>query len=377
MAVIKRPNQDALYLALNVYRDAMRSFIVNRLQSIPGISLPNSIADSLNPEQAEQFWKDLDNRDDVEEVIDVNIFGQIIQGNWKLAFTEIGDSPESIRGHFDAIREGRNLVAHPMNRDIPKPQAESILASMARILGKIGAHDESYSIDQIRDGMGQRPAPFPDTDKSGSLDPREIARLVGEEIAPIIKGAGENKYESADMTNQLRHDFNRLAQQVEDALEMLQPRPANSEAETTEQLRQELHSLGQQIIGAIENLRPLQHVNQARNAKAKPSRTAKSAAAHEPGNITDNWKAVAHHLNRTPGKKETSLGGLLRGARPVDIWINPDDAKLVLPFRSPVILDKIREELSHPEINEVIAESIALHFGRPLEIEPILLNQSG
>ena len=86
---------------------------------------------------------------------------------------------------------------------------------------------------------------------------------------------------------------------------------------------------------------------------------------------------MSQHLNRTRGKKEVSLGGLLRGARPVDIWMDLDGEKLMLPFRSPVILGKIQEELSYQEVREIIAESIARHFGKPLEIEPVLLNQSG
>ncbi len=51
--------------------------------------------------------------------------------------------------------------------------------------------------------------------------------------------------------------------------------------------------------------------------------------------------------------------------------------KLMLPYKSPVVLDMIQQELAYPEVREVIAESIARHFGKPLEIEPVLLNQSG
>ena len=104
---------------------------------------------------------------------------------------------------------------------------------------------------------------------------------------------------------------------------------------------------------------------------------AESAEGYEPGNIEDSWKAVAQHLNRKRGKREASLGGLLRGARPVDIWMDLDGEKLILPFRSPVVLGKIQEELSYTEVRQIIAESIVRHFGKPLEIEPVLLNQSG
>ena len=34
----KRPNQDALYQALNTYRDAMRSFILRNLKTVQGLA---------------------------------------------------------------------------------------------------------------------------------------------------------------------------------------------------------------------------------------------------------------------------------------------------------------------------------------------------
>lgn len=187
----------------------------------------------------------------------------------------------------------------------------------------------------------------------------------------------QERESSATQAGELRGDFNRLAQQVADALEMLQSCPSDSGAESMEQLRQELQALGQKINGAIENLRPLQPANQARPVAARPSRSTESTTRYEPGNIENNWKALSQHLNKTRGKREASLGGLLRGARPVDIWMDLDGEKLMLPFKSPVILSKIQEELSYQEVREIIAESIARHFGKPLEIEPVLLNQPG
>ena len=125
---------------------------------------------------------------------------------------------------------------------------------------------------------------------------------------------------------------------------------------------------------AIERLQPQPAATQHPPAAPKPSRPSGSPGEYVPGNIEDNWKAVSQHLNRTRGKNEASLGGLLRGARPVDIWMDLDGEKLMLPFRSSVILSKVQDELSNPEVRAVIAESIALHFGKALKFEPVLLS---
>ena len=334
---------------------------------------------------------------------------------------------------------------------------------MARILGKIRASDESGAIDKIRESM-LSPAPTLTQQRVPPGDYRltEVARLIGEQLAPIAEGLRVDERElakqtaqlvavamqqpappnpediadamtrrlsplltplvespmstqtaidaavierlerltnpaeiaeqaaqkmvglmqeqathSEDVSLQLHRDFNSLAQRVADALETLEHRQPDSQVESIEPLRQDIQALGQQITDAIEKLQTPQPGEQPRPTAAKPSRAAESASKYEPGDIEDNWKAVSQHLRKTRGKREVSIGGLLLSARPVDIWLDPEGEKLMLPYRSPVVLDKIQQELAYPEIKAIIAESIAQHFGKPLEIEPILLNQSG
>ena len=86
MPVTKRPYQDALYQGMNIFRDTMRPYIVRRLGSIRGKVVTDAIADSLPLDTAEQFRRDEYSRDDVEIAIDVNMFGYIIQYNWRQAF---------------------------------------------------------------------------------------------------------------------------------------------------------------------------------------------------------------------------------------------------------------------------------------------------
>ena len=202
MPATKRPCQDALYLGLNIFRDTMRSYIVRRLQSVPGISVTSAISDSLGQEQAERFWNDLDERDDVEAAIDVNMFGQIIKRNWRQAFeSEFDDSDEGISANLEEIRRIRNQIAHPDNGDIPKPRAEEALKAMARILSKFRAYDDADAIDKIREDM-LAPLPSP-PDPLPGLNPEEFAKLVCNQLAPVIKETWPNEEQLAEQTAQI------------------------------------------------------------------------------------------------------------------------------------------------------------------------------
>ena len=464
MPVTKRPCQDALYQGMNIFRDTMRPYIVRRLGSIRGKVVAAAIADSLPPDMAEQFRKDEYSRDDVEIAIDVNMFGYIIQYNWRQAFeSEFDDSKEKITENFDEIRRIRNQISHPTNGDIPQARAEYALKTMARILGKIRASDESSAIGEIREDM-LSPAPQPTQQRVPPGDYRltEVARLIGKQLAPIAEGlrvderelakqtaqlvaaalpqpehpnpediaeammrrlspiltplvespvaaqtaidaavierldrlsspaeiaeqaarkvteaVRQDRESSTQETGQLRRDFSNLAQKVTEVLENIQTRPQDSQEESLDDLRQDFQVLVQQLTDAIENLRPSQPGNQIPPPTPSPPRVPESTDVYEPGDIEDNWKAVSRHLRKTRGKREVSIGGLLLSARPVDIWMDLEGEKLMLPYKSPVVLDKIQQELAYPEIKAIIAESIARHFGKPLEIEPILLNQTG
>ena len=79
----KYPNREALRKAHDIYRDAMRSFIVRCLRRIRGESVEDLIRDSLPYEEAEQFKEDLQERNgNIEAAIDINHFPHIIRKYW-------------------------------------------------------------------------------------------------------------------------------------------------------------------------------------------------------------------------------------------------------------------------------------------------------
>ena len=201
-------------------------------------------------------------------------------------------------------------------------------------------------------------------------DPAAIAEQTAGKMAEAIREQAEK---SADATGQLRREIDRLPQQVADALAGLQDEPAAAPEDVARLLSDRLEEMSRNIINAIESRQPQPAPH--RPTPVRPSVAATAPVRSEAPSIEDRWKEVSQSLNRTPGRKESSLGGLLRGARPVDIWLDLDNDKLVLPFRYEVVLGKLQEEMADPEVRDTIAQAVADGFGRPLEIEPVLLDQ--
>ena len=476
MASIKRPYQDALYQALNVYRDATRSFIVRNLQSVGGMNLQEAIEKSLSREERlENFQRALrkvrGNDDgnnpvyvsEIESSIDVNMFSDIICHHWHSTFATIfNDDMGKVSEAFTEINRTRNDMFHPGLEDISSGRAQSTLQRMSRILSKAKAYAAMDEVDRILETLSEnakqtaervaeasrqdqpetvaiaevvadslstlikeqrvdtdelaertaervarmlepeQPSPSEIADEmlrrlspvltplsespiatQTAIDaavierlerltsPSEIAEQAAGKVASLLQEQGDT---STEILRQVRYDLERIA----DVLESAQVRPedsTDSTAESIKQLGQGFEALAQQVSDALERLQAPK--GSGRPAPARPAKVVNPAHSDSPS-IEERWTNVQRDLNRTKGREAASLGGLLRGSRPVDIWLNLDGGKLMLPFKSEVVLGMIREELTYPaEIQETIAATIVQHFGKPLEIEPILLNQSG
>ena len=84
---VDRPNKDALNKAIDIYRDAMRPFIVRNLRRVPAQHVEYIIHCSLNDNQALQFQRNLaQNPGNVEAAIDVGDFPDLISRNWRGVF---------------------------------------------------------------------------------------------------------------------------------------------------------------------------------------------------------------------------------------------------------------------------------------------------
>lgn len=155
MTTVNRPNKDALIKALDIYRDAMRPFIVRNLRSVPGKSAEDAIRYSLNPNQLNQFQQNMvRSGNDLEASIDVNDFPNLIGRNWRDVFSrQFASGGQTVQNASWLIKEARDKASHPGTQDIDTEFAQAHLFHIADVLGKINAPDQKRAVEEIRDGL--------------------------------------------------------------------------------------------------------------------------------------------------------------------------------------------------------------------------------
>ncbi|RKU06880.1 hypothetical protein C6503_25315 [Candidatus Poribacteria bacterium] len=129
----KRPNQDALYQALNIYCDAMRPFILRNLKTVH----------SLSPE--DQFQNEAD--------IDFGDFPHLFRKYWHDAFKQRFDPDRDVRSAVGIITEARNNTFHTETEDLTSGYALARLHEIADILGQINVPEQKQKVEAIRDKL--------------------------------------------------------------------------------------------------------------------------------------------------------------------------------------------------------------------------------
>ena len=133
MNLTKFPNRDALYNALNIYRDAMRSFIFKNMKMVPGLL------------QKENIQNETDT--------DINDFPHLFRRHWSTAFVHRFDSDREVRSAVGVITEARNMISHPGAEDLPSGYASGRLYEIADMLGQINAPEQKREVEAIRDKL--------------------------------------------------------------------------------------------------------------------------------------------------------------------------------------------------------------------------------
>ena len=154
MTTTMRPNRDALHRAIDIYRDALRPFIIRCLRRVPGTTVEGAIARSLPPHQANQFDQDLVlNKNNLESAIDVNLFPSLIQKSWREAFSTEFREDKTIQSELWMISKARNQVSHPGTRDLESEYTRTHLFLIADALGRINAREQKQAVEEIRDQL--------------------------------------------------------------------------------------------------------------------------------------------------------------------------------------------------------------------------------
>ena len=129
----KRPNQDALYQALNIYCDTMRPFILRNLKTVQ----------NLSPEDHFQNEADIDFRD----------FPHLFRKYWHDVFKHRFDPDRDVRSAVGIITEARNNTFHTETEDLALGYALARLHEIADMLGQINAPEQKQKVETTRDKL--------------------------------------------------------------------------------------------------------------------------------------------------------------------------------------------------------------------------------
>ena len=143
MVTVARPNKDAMVRALDVYRDAMRPFVVRHLGSRRGSSVP----DDLRHRMIEAVRKG----HKAHDAIDIGDFPHLVSSNWQSIFARSMQSSD--RSRLFLIRDARNDASHPGSGDMERDSVTARLTDIADVLRNIGASEEARAVQGIRDGL--------------------------------------------------------------------------------------------------------------------------------------------------------------------------------------------------------------------------------
>ena len=153
----KFPNQEGLNKALNIYRSAMRSFIVCCLEKVHSKGVEELIVDSLNNKAANKFEQDLHlYKGNIEASIHINTFPHIIRNRWEDIFEQQFNPYSNVRNVISLIVDGRNQCAHLDTEDLDLNYTWTYLFLISDVLSQINRPDAKREIQTILDEL------FPD-----------------------------------------------------------------------------------------------------------------------------------------------------------------------------------------------------------------------
>ena len=207
--MIKRPNRDVLISALDVYRDAMRPFIVRAMKRIKGKGIEDAIYDTLSSKQADEFELCLENNgNNIEGAIDIGDFPNIISRNWGQVFSQQFRGDMNVQSLLYLITQARNKTSHPSTEDLDTEYTRVVLYHVVDVLGKINAPEAKASVEKGRDTLFKVvsskpliPEPLEDTTHtpgSGSVELKPWREVIPPNI-DLMQGTFEDAELAANL----------------------------------------------------------------------------------------------------------------------------------------------------------------------------------
>ena len=171
MTTINRPNRNALNEAIDIYRDAMRQFIVRNLRKVRGGKVEDHLCSALQKKETQIRAQIKPDRSNLDELFDVNDMPRIVRRFWRDGFKSAFSNPQGVEAILHIVADARNKAAHPGGEDISAATAETGFENMIDVLSRINAPDESRAVERIRERLQAGPEPqlMPQPDTSATM----------------------------------------------------------------------------------------------------------------------------------------------------------------------------------------------------------------
>ena len=179
MTTIQRPNKEALIRVIDIYRDAMRPFLIHHLRQVPGRRVEEAIRQALRGIQVSQFEDNLRNGRTVEESIDVNDFPELVRVYWRDIFSKIFPRDRVVQNRLYEIKTIRDEVSHPGASDLDEEKTRVHIYMVADVLGRINRPKEKDEVEKIRDTLFASPKP----EATSQTKQPQIAQGIFEDMA--------------------------------------------------------------------------------------------------------------------------------------------------------------------------------------------------
>ena len=150
MTTIDRPNRDALNRAIDIYRDAMRPFIVRNLKKVQGGTVEQVVLTTLRY-KANEIRDRLTRGAKLLDLIDVGDFPALVSRNWREVFADAFHNEADVQSFLHIIAGARNAAVHVESTDLDAEYTRSRLTDVAAVLGRINEPNIKRQVEMIRD----------------------------------------------------------------------------------------------------------------------------------------------------------------------------------------------------------------------------------
>ena len=150
---MKRPNRAVLNDALDEFRDAMRPFVVRGMRCVRGKTVEDAIYESLSPNQASRFNRNLENNGSIESAIDIGDFPNLVRKNWRQVFSQQFGDNMNVQNALYIIKEARDSAAHPSTEDLDAEYTRVALYHIVDVLDKVNAREEKKKVKKYREKL--------------------------------------------------------------------------------------------------------------------------------------------------------------------------------------------------------------------------------